>query len=62
MLEGFILIGAIAIWVEAGQYAAWVGQLGEITASSGVDIRYWVAAVLLANGTAGNLLAALMTA
>lgn len=62
VLEAFVFIGAIAIWVEAGQYSAWVGRFQEITAASGVDVRYWVAAVLFANGIAGNLLAALLTA
>lgn len=62
VLEGFIFIGAIALWTEAGRYAAWVGQYTEIAANSGVDTRYWIAAVLFAHGIAGNLLAALLTA
>ncbi len=57
IFEGLIFIGAIAIWIEAIQYAAWVGQFEPIAAYSGTDIRYWVASVLFTNGILGNLLA-----
>lgn len=60
-LEAFLVVGPIALWVEAGQYATWVGQFQEITVDSGVDIRYWLAAVVLANGIAGNLFSATLT-
>ena len=60
--EGIILITTIVVWVEAGKYAAWVGQYEPITVKSGVDIRYWVAGMLFTNGAFGNLLAALLTA
>lgn len=62
VFEALVFIGAIAIWIEAGQYATWVGQYETISLSSGVDIRYWVSATLFAQGIAGNLLAALLTA
>lgn len=56
LLEGFIFIGAICIWTEAGMYADWVGQFGIVAATSGTDMRYWVAATLVTHGIFGNLL------
>ena len=58
--EVFIFISAIVILIEGFQYVARVEQLEVITAHSGADIRYWVAAILLMDGILGNLLAALL--
>lgn len=57
LLEGFLIIGGILILVEAYRYGAWASQFSSMgIANSGADIRYWVAAVVLAGCVAGNTL------
>lgn len=55
MIECLLFVGAIMVWREASQYAAWVRQFNQTS----VDVRYWIASVVFLNGVLGNLFAAI---